>query len=186
MSNDNEGQEKSTPPNGGVFVGARDPMWNLEHEQPWHRMAAHFFSTGDSVKGVANKVGRSLPAVHNLLRQTWFQKLVTQLMAERGDRDISKLFHAEQFNNYSVITTIRDDPNTPTFLRLKAAQDMLDRSMGKATTRVEVSHEKVSDNPVEEYNRLEAENNRLRKELGSAEGIRESAEGIRSESEDRK
>jgi regulator of replication initiation timing len=86
---------------------------------------------------------------------------------------MSKLFHAEQFNNYSTLVEIRDNPNTSAMFKLKAAQDMLDRSMGRATQRVEISHETVSENPVEEYNRLEAENQRLRKELGSAEDIRE-------------
>ena len=160
-----EKDEAPTPLNSGVFVGARDPKWTLEHEQPWHRMCAHFFATGDTVKGVANKMGKSLPAVHNLLRQPWFQKMVTQLMAEAGAKDISKLFHAEQFNNYSVITEIRDSPNTPTALKLKAAMDMLDRSMGKATQRVEVARETVSDDPVAEFERLETENKRLRNEL---------------------
>lgn len=149
----------------GTFVGARDPMWELEHEQPWHRMAGHWFATGDTVKGVASKMGKSLPAVHNLLRQKWFQKFVSKLMAEAGAKDISKLFHAEQFNNYSVITEMRDNPNTPAVLRLKAAIELLDRSLGKATQRVELAKETVSDNPVEEYARLEKENVRLRKEL---------------------
>ena len=146
-------------------MGSKDPMWDLESERPWHRMAAYFFATGDTAKGVADKMDKSLPAVHNLLRQPWFQRHVTQLMAESGAKDISKLFHAEQFNNYSVITTIRDDPNTPAALKLKAAQDMLDRSMGKATQRVEVARETVSDDPVAEFERLETENKRLRNEL---------------------
>jgi hypothetical protein len=177
MSNDTSKADKTyvAPPlpNDGLLRGSKDPMWDLNREQPWHRMAAYFFSMGDTVKSVAGKVDRSLPAVHNLLRQPWFQKMVTGLMAERGDKDITKLFHAEQFNNYSVLTELRDNPNTPALLRMKAAQDMLDRSMGRATTRVEVAHETVSDNPVEEYNRLEAENKRLRKELGSAEDIQQ-------------
>ena len=159
--------------NGGVFVGARDPQWDLEHEQPWHRMCAHFFSMGDTAKAVASKVGRSQPAVHNLLRQPWFQKLTTQLMAERGDKDISSLFKAEQLNNYSTMVEMRDNPNTRAELKFKITQDMLDRSMGKATQRVEMSHETVSDDPVAEFNRLESENIRLRKELGEEQRVRE-------------
>lgn len=169
--------------NGGVFVGARDPQWDLEHEQPWHRMCAHFFSMGDTAKAVANKVGRSQPAVHNLLRQPWFQKLVTQMMAERGDKDISKLFMAEQFNNYSTLVEIRDNPNTPTSLKMKVSQDMLDRSMGKATQRVEMSREVVSSDPVAEFNRLESENVRLRKELGAEQHAREASVGHSTELE---
>ena len=100
-------------------------------------------------------MGKSLPAVHNLLRQPWFQKLVTTLMAEAGVKDISKLLMSEQLNNYQTIVQLRDDPNTPAALKLKAAQDMLDRSMGRATQRVEVAHETTSDDPVAEFDKLE-------------------------------
>ena len=54
---------------------------------------------------------------------------------------------------------------------------MLDRSMGKATQRVEMSREIVSDDPVAEFNRLESENVRLRKELGEEQRVREADPG---------
>ena len=136
---------------------------------------------GDTAKAVASKVGRSQPAVHNLLRQPWFQKLTTQLMAERGDKDISKLFMAEQLNCYSTLVEIRDNPNTPTSLKMRVSQDMLDRSMGKATQRVEMSREITSSDPVAEFNRLESENVRLRKELGEEQRVREADAGLNPE-----
>lgn len=165
-------------------MGSKDPAWDLNREQPWHRMAAHFFSVGDTAAGVARKVDRSQPAVHNLLRQPWFQKFVTQLMAERGDKDISRLFRAEDLNNYSTMVEMRDNPNTRAELKFKITQDMLDRSMGKATQRVEMSHETVSDDPVAEFNRLESENVRLRRELGEEQHAREASVGRTAESED--
>jgi hypothetical protein len=158
-------ENEPKPLNGGVFVGARPPIWDLEHEQPWHRTAAYFFAMGDTSKNVALKLGKSQPAVQNLLRQPWFQKLVTQLMAENGNRDISKLFQAEQLNNYCTLVEIRDSPDTSAAIKLKCAEVMLDRSMGKATQRVELSHETASEDPVAEFERLEAENKRLREEL---------------------
>jgi hypothetical protein len=166
MSDDNtEDNNTGTPINGGVFMGSRDPKWTLEHERPWHRLAAYFFAMGDSVSNVALKLDKSQPAVHNLLRQQWFQKMVTQLMADAGGKDINKLFKGEQYNNYSTLVQMRDNPSTPAAIKFKCAQDMLDRSMGRATQRVEMSREVVSDDPVQEYERLEQENNRLRNEI---------------------
>jgi hypothetical protein len=117
MSEEIKNEESAPPPlNGGVFIGARPPVWPLEHEQPWHRMAAEFFSMGDTAKGVALKMGKSQPAVLNLLRQPWFQRMVTQRMAETGAKqDVFKLFQREQFTitvrwSSCGITRIRPQP----------------------------------------------------------------------------
>ena len=60
-------------------MGVKDPMWDLEKEQPWHRSAAFAFALGMGAKAVAQKLDRSEPAVQNLLRQKWFQAEVTKL-----------------------------------------------------------------------------------------------------------
>jgi hypothetical protein len=160
-------EEEPYVPNGGVFVGARDPVWDLEHEQPWHNTASYLFATGKSAKWVATAMGKSQPAVQNLLRQPWFQKKVTKLLAQEGNKDISKLFQAEQYSSLTTLVQLRDDPEVPAAVRANVCKDILDRSLGKPTQRVEVAHEAVSDDPVEEVRRLEEENARLRDELST-------------------
>lgn len=152
-------------PNGGVFIGARDPTWELEHEQPWHNAASYLFATGKGAKWVAAALGKSQPAVQNLLRQPWFQKKVTKLLAAEGNKDISKLFQGEQYNSLSTMVQLRDDPEIPAAVRANISMNILDRTLGKPTQRVEVAHEATSDDPVEEVRRLEEENARLRERL---------------------
>ena len=130
-------------PNNGVFVGARSPMWELEHEQAWHRIAAYLFATGATAKRVATIIGKSQPAVQNLLRQVWFQKIVNELMAQEGRKDIARLFQAEQYSSLVTMIELRDDVEVPAAVRLNSAKDILDRAMGKPTQRVEMSHEVV-------------------------------------------
>jgi hypothetical protein len=110
-------------------------------------------------------MGKSEPAVQNLLRQPWFQKKVTTLLAKEGNKDIARLFQGEQYSSLVTVTKLRDDPEVPAAVRLAASKDILDRVLGKPTQRVEMSHEVVSDDPVSEVQRLEEENNRLRGQL---------------------
>ena len=177
--------EDTKPLNGGVFVGARPPVWDLDHEQAWHRLAAYLFATGNTAKRVAVILQKSQPAVQNLLRQPWFQKMVTELMAQEGSKDIAKLFASQQYDSMCTLVEMRDDAEVPAAVRVSCAKDILDRAMGKPTQRVEMSHETVSDDPVAEVERLEQENRRLREELNS-EGRSPAFEERSSESEARR
>lgn len=116
-------------------------------------------------KEVAEAFGVSLPTVANLLRQQWFQERVTQLMQERGGRDVMELFRAEQFNSLLTIIEIRDDTKVSSNVRAVCARDILDRTLGKPVQRVETSGTVSSSDPVGEVKRLEENNERLRSQL---------------------
>jgi hypothetical protein len=146
-------------PISGHFTGGRPPMWELEHEQPWHRAAAFAFALGASMKDVAEKLGRSQPAVQNLIRQPWFQKRVSALMEEYGAKDIIELFRAEQINSLCTLVSLRDDPEVSANNRIVCARDILDRALGKPTVRVESIGVPMSSDPVAEVERLERQVN---------------------------
>lgn len=142
-------------------------MWTLEHEQPWHRAAAFAFALGASMKDVADKLGRSQPAVQNLLRQTWFQTRVSALMAEYGAKDIIELFRAEQINSLCTLVQLRDDPEVAASSRILCARDILDRALGKPTQRVETIGVPMSSDPVAEVERLERQVGEFQGSAGS-------------------
>lgn len=106
-------------------------------------------------KEVAEAFGVSLPTVANLLRQQWFQERVTQLMQERGGRDVMELFKAEQFNSLLTIIEIRDDTKVSSAVRRACAADVLDRTLGKPVQRVETTGLVSSADPVTEVRQLE-------------------------------
>lgn len=144
------------------FMGVKEPMWDLEKQQPWHRLAAFAFALGATCRDVAHRLGRSEPAVQNLLRQKWFQKEVTSIMAEYGARDVMDMFRAEQFNSLVTLVEMRDNVRVPAAARITCARDILDRALGKPVQRVETTAVPVSDDPVAEVERLEQEVNRMR------------------------
>jgi len=146
------------------FFNKAEPRWDVDVEQPWHRAAAFAFALGATCKDVAKQLGRAELTVQNLLRQTWFQNNVTALMAEYGSRDIMELLRAEQINSLCTLIEIRDNPKAASAARVVCARDILDRTLGKPTQRVEMVADTASENPVEEVERLEAEVNRLKTE----------------------
>ena len=149
------------------FMGVKDPMWELSKEAPWHRMAAFAFALGATCRDVANRLGRSEPAVQNLLRQKWFQAEVTKVQAEYGarDRDMMELFRAEAFSSLATLVEMRDNVRVPAASRITCAKDILDRGLGKPVQRIESTNVPVSDDPVAEFERLEAEDRKAEDRL---------------------
>lgn len=143
------------------FMGVKDPMWDLNKEQPWHRMAAWAFAQGISIKQVAHRLNRSEPAVQNLMRQKWFQAEVTTIMAECGG-DVMAILRGETFDSVNTLRDLRDNPKVPAAVRATCARDILDRALGKPVQRVETASVVSSDDPVAEVERLEQEVNRMR------------------------
>lgn len=118
-----------------------------------------------TAKEVAGAFKVSVPTVHNLIRQPWFQELVTMKMAEHGGRDIIALFKAEGFNSLVTLIELRDNEKVPGTVRSACARDILDRALGKPLQRVEQSNVPTSADPVAEVARLEEENTRRREQL---------------------
>ena len=152
---------------GTLFDGMAVPPsgWEIQREHPWHLSAAHMYATGASGNEIAKAHGKSIQAVSNLLRQGFFQSRVLEIMAANR-RDIMDLFRAERVNTLATLIAIRDDPGTPASVKAMVCKDLLDRSLGKAVQRIEAVTEVASSDPCAEYERLEAENNRLRDSLG--------------------
>lgn len=155
-------------PTMAALYGRSAPMWELQKEEPWHTQAAYLFAAGNlSAKDVAEVVERDERTCRNLLRQDWFQRKVTEIIATHGGRDVMELFRAEAFNSLVTLVEIRDDPKQSAAVRSSNAKDILDRAYGKATQRMEFSDVPKSNDPVGEARRLEEENVRLSGSLDS-------------------
>jgi hypothetical protein len=147
-----------------AFYGKPTGPYQNAKEAPWHRSAAFMFARGASLKEVAEAHEKSKAAVGYLLKNKWFQDLVTQLMADLGGRDIMDLFRGEGVNTFVALVELRDDPKISSAVRKSVCTEILDRAFGKPLQRVEQTGPPVSSDPVAEVERLEALNERLRPE----------------------
>jgi hypothetical protein len=153
-----------TAPELEKFHNKGTPRWEVKTEQPWHRQAMYLFATGDlSATDVAHALDREPETLQNLLKQEWFQKGVTKLMAEAGGKDVMALFKAEAFSSLVTLVELRDSGKTPAPVRRAAAVDILDRAYGKPKQFVETTKGVSSEDPVAEARRLEEEATRLQR-----------------------
>lgn len=145
-----------TAPPRNTFTNPREAEVEIQHEKAWHRTAAYMLASGAKIKTIAFEVGYSEKQIGLLNRQPWFQQLVTTIIHNEFNDDISKMLKGAATE---AIMTIRDlatnGVNETT--KLKASQDLLDRYRGKATNFVHHTNGALSEKPEEELKRLEEE-----------------------------
>ena len=146
---------RSAPPMNH-YAGATEPAVEIQKEKAWHRTAAYMLASGAKISTVAFETGYSVQQIGLLNRQPWFQQLVTTIIHNEFNDDISKMLKGAATE---AIMTIRDlatnGVNETT--KLKASQDLLDRYRGKATNFVHHTNGALSEKPEEELKRLEEE-----------------------------
>jgi hypothetical protein len=137
----------------------------VRFEKPWHRHAAHMLAAGVPASEVAEACECSTQTIRNLIRTPWFQEVMNELIDRNGGRDVQALFKAEQFNSFTTLCEIRDDPKVSPAVRANVAIRFIEQVSGKPTQRVEVESTAKSSDPVAEVERIERENLQLAKRL---------------------
>lgn len=137
-------------------------------EKPWHRAAAYHFAQGMSTKEVAKANDVTPGCVTHLLKNEWFQELITAIMAESGKSAVEELLKGETMNSVIKLVEIRDDPTTPKAVAASVSDSILDRVYGKSQQRIKVDSEVKYADPVAEAERIEAESQRMKQKLGLA------------------
>lgn len=134
-------------------------------ELPWHMHAANYIAMGMSSSDTAIACETNNVEIGKLLRSPAFQERVANKMAENGNGDLLKLFQAASLSAYATLVEINENPKAPAMARLKAATEILDRHLGKATQFMEIKSQNTNLNPVERVLALENEVGNLQKEL---------------------
>lgn len=134
-------------------------------ELPWHAHAVNYIAMGMSSVDTAKACDSNSYEIGKLLRSPRFQERVANKMAENGNGDLLKLFQAASLSAYATLVEINENPMAPAMARLKAATEILDRHLGKATQFMEIKSQNTNLNPVERVAALENEVGNLQKEL---------------------
>lgn len=154
---DNAPEVVMTPPRKGLsptFHGARPPSVEIQKEKAMHRTAAYMIAAGAKVKTVASELGVAESTVSNWLRQPWFQANVNQIIQDEFSGDVTQMLKSAASTAVIVQMDLMQN-STSDQVRLKAAQDLLDRYRGKATNFVHHTNHQISEKPEEEMKRLE-------------------------------
>lgn len=163
---------------GKLLHNVTRPPVVIQQERPEHRFLVFLYAQGMSTKDIFVQLGgvwddtKNLPVsgtgqysyqhLHTIRRQAWFQTKLVEYMEQCGKDVIRAKFEAELMPSIEKVIEIRDDPNAPRALNLKAAESLIDRFLGKP-----VQH--VAPVPVSSVDRYEKEVADLVKETEAIE-----------------
>jgi len=121
-------------------------------EQPWHAVAVSLRALGASVSSIARDLGMTEASVSSALQTPWIQAQVRAKL-EEGERTIMDILKGETLKSVEVLVAIRDDEKVSANTRANVASGLLDRVLGKASQKVEVTATQGGD-PVAEAQML--------------------------------
>lgn len=151
----------------GLDLGKFTPEdGELGKEQGWHRQAAYLLITGTTVKKVAEFFRKTPATITNLLKNKWFQRMMTELADTEGTVDVLAWVKAEAFASVGTLIELRDCPDVSPTVRSNIAMNFIDRAYGKPVQKVETTAEIRSTDPVKEEAKLLQEIQYQRNSLG--------------------
>ncbi len=139
------------------FHASPSPSHWLKYEKPYHRMMAMLSAEGHSLREIAQMTGFSTVSISNVLRQPWMQKIILEHITTQSDQVMLSV-RAECLKSVAVITELRDTAESEP-VRLKAAQDFLDRTYGKPNQPMSVSQVDASQLSDDELAKLATKQN---------------------------
>jgi predicted transcriptional regulator len=155
-------QEEMTE--SGLF-NDKSPNFAIQREKPEHRLAVILKAEGHSNREIARLLGYTEPWVSQILRQPWARKQVLSEINQGGKEAVQTLLEGSAVDSIYTVIELRDTAEEEG-VRLRAAQDLLDRHLGKATQHVEarstVQHISTEIGVLDDQlAKLEAEERRL-------------------------
>lgn len=148
------------------FYNSKDPNLVIKHEHAVHRLMVMLKAQGKTNRKIAELTGKTEPWVSQVLRQPWARQLLVKELREAGRDALQSILEGEAENSLLTLIQLRDDSDADGSVRRGAANDLLDRFLGKPTQRVESTQKvTVTAESVEELNAELAELDREEQRL---------------------
>lgn len=117
-----------------------DPRWTLKREKYEHRLIIYLKCQGFTNREISNKLGFSMYTVNNVIKQPWARAIILTEITKAGRDQVETILQGEALESVLKLVDIRDDEKAPRETQRKAANDLLDRYMGKPNTPITTSH----------------------------------------------
>jgi len=160
--------EEDSASNPNALFNSREPNFGIMHEKPEHRLIILLKAQGHSNVEIARLTGYTNVWIGQVLRQPWAKENLLRELSKGGQEEVQALLKGEAVDSVFTLISLRDTSDEDG-VRLRAAQDLLDRHLGKATQHIEarstVQHVSTEIGTLDkQLARLEAEERQL---LGS-------------------
>lgn len=106
----------------------------------WLQLLIYLKATGLSNKNCAELLGKTPTSVHQAVKRPEIREAIAQTVRNNGQAAVERLLQGSVVESVLVLQEIRDDNHAPTAARVKAADSLIDRGIGRAVSRTEVIH----------------------------------------------
>ena len=130
------------------------PAFELQNEQPWHRLLAYMLLRGATQKRCAEELGKTPTHITQVKKQPWFRKLMAELADNDFDVDIRSLLQSEAVAAIAVLSDLAQTAKSESVQR-SAATTLLEQFLRNETPKAP----KDVKSPQDE---LEAINNEIK------------------------
>lgn len=130
-----------TPPEKpeSALHGATATQFELVKEKAEHRFVIFLKAQGRNTAEIAEITGYCQVHVNQILAQPWARKQLARVLEESNPSQlIPAMIASAAHGSVATLVEIRDNPKAPDSVRVRAAQDLLDRFLGKAVQQVQI------------------------------------------------
>lgn len=138
-------------------------------ESPRHRIILWMTANGQSPQQIADALGITKQTVYTVRKQPWFREMFVRITTDMGKDSVTQLLKGEVLPSLQTLIEVRDNPVAKESDRIRAADSLLDRFLGKPTVNVNSDAKAPSDLPTEAA-QLAEEARRIEAELKAAGG----------------
>ena len=147
------------------LFNSKEPNFGILSEKPEHRLIILLKAQGHSNVEIAKLTGYTNVWIGQILRQPWAKERLVEEISKGGTEAVQTLLQGSAVDSIYRIIELRDCSEDDG-VRLRSAQDLLDRHLGKATQHVEarstVQHVSTEIGQLDaQLLKLEAEERRL-------------------------
>lgn len=125
------------------------------NEQEWHQHAVRYIGLGMMPNVVAEMLGVHVNSVYSVQQELWFQEKVNRFMLE-NDKDVMEIFNNASVGAALKLVELMKSAKSES-VQLAAAQELLDRKLGKAAQTITTDNTIRSADPVAEAEQLRQE-----------------------------
>ena len=128
------------------------PSYHVQRERAEHRAIIMMKAAAMSNQQIADTLGKSYHMVQNLVKQPWAIEQILEEIERAGREPVMQLLKVTAMDAAKAVVDVMQSSDGKT--KLNAANSILDRVFGKATTPISIESKQPSDFTDEELAKI--------------------------------
>lgn len=124
------------------LANRKQPYYERQQEQPWHRVAIELTAQGYTPEEVAHRLQKHVVTVRDVLKQPMLQQTIVDTIHKvaNKDQEVVELIRENVVEAVNALAEIVVDKSAKNSDRITAANSLLDRRYGKPNQPMSISN----------------------------------------------